>query len=43
MLAAGEMKTEYLFEAPLVRLLRQIAANKSVSRVYFSRSSTSTV
>ena len=43
MLAAGEMKTEYLFEAPLVKLVRQIAANKSVSRVYFSRSSTSTV
>jgi oxaloacetate decarboxylase alpha subunit len=43
MLAAGQMKTEYLFEAPLVRLLRQIAANRSVSRVYFSRSNTSTV
>ena len=43
MLAAGAMKTEYAFEAPLVRLVRQLAANKNVTRVYFSRSSTITV
>jgi len=40
MLAAGPMRTEYLFEAPLVRLVRQLAADRKVSRIYVSRSST---
>ena len=34
MLAAGAMKTEYEFEAPLVHLVRELAARK-VSKVYF--------
>jgi oxaloacetate decarboxylase alpha subunit len=40
MLAAGPMRTEFLFEAPLVRLVRQLAADRKVSRIYVSRSST---
>ena len=43
MLAGGKMKTEYVFEAPLVRLVRALAADKKVTRIYFSRSSTITV
>lgn len=43
MLAAGPMRTEYLFEAPLVRLVRQLAADRKVTRIYVSRSSTMTV
>lgn len=35
MLAAGPMRTEYVFEKPLVRLVRELAARK-VSRVHFS-------
>ena len=35
MLAAGAMRTEYTFEAPLVRLVRELAARK-FSKVYFS-------
>jgi oxaloacetate decarboxylase alpha subunit len=35
MLAAGPMKTEYVFEKPLVRLIRELAARR-VTRVYFS-------
>ena len=35
MLAAGAMKTEYLFEAPLVRLVQELASRK-VSRAHFS-------
>ena len=43
MLAAGPIRTEYAFEAPLVRLVRQLTADKKVTRVYLSRSSTITV
>jgi oxaloacetate decarboxylase alpha subunit len=35
MRAAGAMKTEYLFEAPLVRLVQELASRK-VSRAHFS-------
>lgn len=35
MLAAGPMQTHYLFEKPLVRLIRELAARK-VTRVYIS-------
>jgi oxaloacetate decarboxylase alpha subunit len=35
MRAAGAMKTEYLFQAPLVRLVQELAARR-VSRVHFS-------
>jgi oxaloacetate decarboxylase alpha subunit len=35
MLAAGPMKTEYVFEKPLVRLVRELAKRR-VSRVHFS-------
>ncbi len=35
MLAAGPMQTQYSFEKPLVRLIRELAARK-VTRVYFS-------
>lgn len=36
MLAAGPIKTEYVFEKPLVRLMRELAARR-ITRVYFSR------
>ena len=36
MLAAGAMKTEYEFENPLVRLMRELAKRK-VTRIHFSR------
>lgn len=36
MLAAGPMRTEYAFEKPLVRLMRELAARR-VSRVHISR------
>ncbi|MBV8289371.1 MAG: hypothetical protein JOZ35_20845 [Hyphomicrobiales bacterium] len=35
MLAAGPMVTEYVFEKPLVRLIRELAARR-ISRVYLS-------
>ena len=35
MLAAGAMKTEYVFEAPLVKLVRELAARR-ITRVHFS-------
>ncbi len=35
MLAAGPIKTEYLFEKPLVRLIRELVARR-VTRIYFS-------
>jgi len=34
MLAAGAMKTDYVFEKPLVRLMRELAERK-ITRVYF--------
>ncbi len=36
MLAAGPMKTEYVFEKPLVRLVRELAERR-ITRVHFSR------
>ena len=39
MLAAGAMKTDYVFEKPLVRLMRELAARK-VTRVYFGATGT---
>jgi hypothetical protein len=36
MIAAGPMRTEYAFEKPLVRLMRELAARR-VSRVHISR------
>jgi oxaloacetate decarboxylase (Na+ extruding) subunit alpha len=35
MLAAGPMQTEYVFEKPLVRLIRELAARR-ITRVHFS-------
>jgi oxaloacetate decarboxylase alpha subunit len=35
MLAVGPMKTEYMFEAPLVTLVRELATRR-ISRVHFS-------
>ena len=35
MLAAGPMVTEYVYEKPLVRFIRELAARR-ISRVYFS-------
>ena len=35
MLAAGAMKTEHIFEAPLVQLVRELAARR-ITRVHFS-------
>ena len=35
MLAAGPMRTEYFFEKPLVRLVRELASRK-IARVHFS-------
>jgi hypothetical protein len=35
MLAVGPMKTEYAFEKPLVRLVRELAERR-LSRVHFS-------
>ena len=35
MLAAGPMRTEYVFEKPLVRLVRELASRK-IARVHFS-------
>ena len=35
MLAAGPMQTQYSYEKPLVRLIRELAARKVV-RVHFS-------
>lgn len=35
MLAAGAMKTEYVFQAPLVKLVQELAARR-ISRVHFS-------
>jgi oxaloacetate decarboxylase alpha subunit len=37
MLAAGAMKTEYLFEAPLVKLVRELTSRR-ISRVHISAS-----
>ena len=36
MLAAGPMKTQYVFEKPLVRLVRELAERR-ITRVHFSR------
>ena len=35
MLAAGPMQTDYVFEKPLVRLVRELASRK-FARVHFS-------
>jgi oxaloacetate decarboxylase alpha subunit len=35
MLAAGPMRTDYMFEAPLVKLVRELAARR-ITRVHFS-------
>ena len=35
MLAAGPMQTEYSYEKPLVRLIRELAERK-ITRVYFT-------
>ena len=35
MLAGGAMQTDYVFEAPLVRLVRELTARK-FSKIYFS-------
>jgi len=35
MLAAGPMRTDYVFEKPLVRLVRELASRK-MARVHFS-------
>jgi len=37
MLAAGAMKTEYVFESPLVQLVRELAKRPRIGRVYISR------
>lgn len=36
MLAAGAMKTEYEFEQPLVRLVRELASRPRIARIYVS-------
>jgi oxaloacetate decarboxylase alpha subunit len=40
MLASGPMRTEYLFEQPIVRLLTELATRRTPARIYIEKGST---
>ena len=40
MRAAGPMQTEYHFDQPIVRLLKELATRRNVGRIYISKGGT---